>query len=46
METYCDKKSIVAIVDGLSFPVIIRDYDEEIGEGWLAGCILIRGVEY
>jgi hypothetical protein len=45
METCCDKKSIVAIVDGLSFPVIVRDYDEETGEGWLAGCALIRGVD-
>lgn len=45
VETCCDKKSIVAIVDGLSFPVIVCDYNEETGEGWLAGCALIRGVD-
>ena len=45
VETCCDKKSVVAIVDGLSFPVIVRDYDEKTGEGWLAGCALIRGVD-
>ena len=45
VETCCDKKSVVAIIDGLSFPVIVRDYDEETGEGQLAGCALIRGVD-
>ena len=45
VEICCDKKSIVAIVDGLSFPLIVRDYDEKTGEGWLAGCALIRGVD-
>jgi hypothetical protein len=45
VEICCDKKSIIAIVDGLSFPLIVRDYDEETGEGWLAGCALIRGVD-
>jgi len=45
VETCCDKKSVVAIVDGLSFPVIVRDYDEKTGEGWLAGCALIRGAD-
>lgn len=45
VETCCDEKSVVAIVDGLSFPVIVRDYDEETGEGQLAGCALIRGVD-
>jgi hypothetical protein len=45
VEICCDQKSIVAIVDGMSFPVIVRDYDEATGEGWLAGCALIRGVD-
>ena len=45
VETCCDQKSVVAIVDGLSFPVIVRDYDEYAGTGWLAGCALIRGVD-
>lgn len=45
VEECCDQKSIVAIVDGLSFPAVVRDYDEETGEGWLAGCVLIRGVD-
>jgi hypothetical protein len=40
-----DKKSVVAIVDGLSFPVIVRDYNHETGDGWVAGCALIRGVD-
>lgn len=44
-EVCCDKKSIVAIVDGLSFPVIVCEYDEDTGEGSLAGCALIRGVD-
>ena len=44
VETCCDKKSIVAIADGLSFPVIVRDYDDATGEGWLAGCAVMRGV--
>ena len=34
-----------AIVDGLSFPVVVRGYDEKTGEGSLAGCALIRGVD-
>ena len=45
VETCCDGKSIIAIVDGLSFPVVVRDYDEETGEGWIAGCAVIRGVD-
>ncbi|KAH8700055.1 heterokaryon incompatibility protein-domain-containing protein [Phaeosphaeriaceae sp. PMI808] len=45
VETCCDKKSIVAIVDGMSFPVIVRDYNQETGEGWLAGCAVIRGAD-
>ncbi|KAH7361333.1 heterokaryon incompatibility protein-domain-containing protein [Pyrenochaeta sp. MPI-SDFR-AT-0127] len=45
VEACCDNKSVVAIVDGLSFPLIVRDYDEKTGEGWLAGCALIRGVD-
>jgi hypothetical protein len=45
VEACCDKTSVVAIVDGLSFPVIVRDYDEKTGEGSLAGCTLIRGVD-
>ena len=44
-EVCCDEKSIVAIVDGLSFPVVVCDYDEATGEGSLAGCALIRGVD-
>jgi hypothetical protein len=41
----CDKESILAIIDSLSFPVVVRDYDEETGEGWLAGCALMRGID-
>lgn len=33
VETCCDEKSIVAIVDGLSFPLVVRDYDEKKGRG-------------
>ncbi|KAK5124762.1 hypothetical protein LTR85_001475 [Meristemomyces frigidus] len=45
VETCCDKKSIVAVVDGLSFPVIVRDFNDKTSEGWLAGCAIIRGAD-
>ena len=45
VKSCCDEKSIIAIVDGMSFPLIVRDYDERTSEGWLAGCALIRGVD-
>jgi len=33
METCCDGKSIVAIVDGLSFPVVVRPTMEKLARG-------------
>lgn len=44
VEVCCDKMSVVAIIDGLSFPVVVRQYDEGTSEGRLAGFALIRGV--
>jgi len=45
VETCCDSDSVVMIVNGLSFPIIVRDYDEKAGEGLLAGCVLMQGVD-
>lgn len=44
VETCCGEDSIVVIVDGLSFPAVVNDFNEETGEGRLAGCVLLRGV--
>ena len=35
----------MVIVDGLSFPLIVRDWNEKTGDGWLAGFAHIRGVD-
>jgi hypothetical protein len=40
-----DKKSVVVIVHGLSFPLIMRDWNGETGEGWLAGFAHFRGID-
>ncbi|KAH7084157.1 heterokaryon incompatibility protein-domain-containing protein [Paraphoma chrysanthemicola] len=44
-ELCCDKKTYVVIVNGLSFPLLVRDLDEKTGEGWIAGFANIRGVD-
>jgi hypothetical protein len=44
VEVCSDQKSVVIIADGLSFPLIVRDWDEEAGDGWLAGFAHLRGV--
>jgi ankyrin repeat protein len=45
VETHCDQKSVLAVVDGMSFPVIVQDYEKETGEGWLDGFAVICGVD-
>ena len=45
VETCCRKGAIVVIVDGLSFPVVVNHFNEQTGEGQLAGCVLIRGAD-
>ncbi|KAK3649680.1 hypothetical protein LTR56_006640 [Elasticomyces elasticus] len=44
VKTCCDEKSYVMIIDGLSFPMVVNQYDKATNEGRLAGCALIRGV--
>jgi hypothetical protein len=45
MEACCKKNSVVVIVDGMSFPVVVGDFDEKSGEGTIIGCALFRGVD-
>ncbi|KAF2032464.1 hypothetical protein EK21DRAFT_109841 [Setomelanomma holmii] len=44
-EVCCDDKICVVIANGLSFPLLVRDWDETTGEGWIAGFANIRGVD-
>jgi hypothetical protein len=44
IEVCSDQKSVVVIVDGLSFPLIVRDWDEKAEDGWLAGFAHFTGV--
>ncbi|KAF5710299.1 hypothetical protein FMUND_9585 [Fusarium mundagurra] len=41
----CETQPIVLMLDGLSFPVIVRDFDAKTGEGRLVGCAVIQGVD-
>jgi hypothetical protein len=41
----CGTKLIILMLDGLSFPVIVRDFDAETGKGRLVGCAVIQGVD-
>lgn len=45
VETRSGEDSIVVILDGLSFPAVVNDFNEKTGEGRLAGCVLLRGVD-
>lgn len=45
VEYCCETKPIVLLLDGLSFPVIVRGFDEETGEGRLVGCAVIQSVD-
>ena len=40
---FCDT-AIVALLDGLSFPVVVRNADKT-GRGRLVGCTIVRGVD-
>ncbi|RKK19471.1 hypothetical protein BFJ66_g11541 [Fusarium oxysporum f. sp. cepae] len=45
VEYCCNTKPIVLMLDGLSFPVIVRDFHAKTGEGRLVGCAIIQGVD-
>ncbi|KAF2096238.1 HET-domain-containing protein [Rhizodiscina lignyota] len=37
--------AIAVLLDGLSFPVVMRDFDSSSGSGRFVGCTIVRGVE-
>ncbi|KAF9777081.1 hypothetical protein IL306_004649 [Fusarium sp. DS 682] len=45
VEYCCGTQPVVLMLDGLSFPVIVRDFDAGTGEGRLVGCAVIQGVD-
>lgn len=41
----CREDDVVLLLDGMSFPVVARDFDERTGSGKLVGCGLVQGVK-
>lgn len=39
------RRATVLLLDGLSIPMMVKDFDEEKGHGRLVGCALVRGVD-